>query len=173
MILNLDFLLDTLIYAFIPLGLWISLRIMKYPDLAIEQVFVMGGVIFAIATQNNISLPLIFVLLLMFATSMGFINGFLRFKLKVNAIILSLIMSYCYYSLSLYFMGKPNLSLSSHYDFIDSKIILIAIVSILAIIITLFYFLLKSNVGNKVIATGCNDSLSNGLRHYRRTCCQR
>jgi putative ABC transport system permease protein len=163
MILNIDFFVDTLIYSFIPLGLWISMRIMKYPDLAIEQVFVMGGGIFAIATQNNIQIFWILFLLLAFATTMGFVNSLLRFKLKINAIILSLIMSYCYYSLSLYCMGKPNLSVSNYYDFIDSKALLIIILVLLTIIVLAFHFFLKSNIGNKVIATGCNDSLSKGL----------
>jgi putative ABC transport system permease protein len=163
MIVNIDFLVDTLIYPFIPLGLWISMRIMKYPDLAIEQVFVMGGVIFAIATQSNIPTPFILLLLLAFAAIMGFINSLLHFKLRINAIILSLIMSYCYWSLSLYCMGKPNLSLSNHYDFIASENILIAIVIIFAIIVVAFHFFLKSNTGNKIIATGCNGSLSRGL----------
>lgn len=163
MFLNIDFFIDTLIYSFIPLGLWISMRIMKYPDLAIEQIFVMGGVAFALMTKHSFPVYAIFIMLLVLSILLGLINGFIRYKLHVNAIILSLIMSYCYYSLSLYSMGRPNVSLINYYDFYSSSILLSSILIFIIIAILFTHYGLKTNIGNKIIATGCNENLSYDL----------
>lgn len=163
MFLNVDFLIDTLIYSYIPLGLWISMRIMKYPDLAIEQVFVMGGVTFALLTQHNISLCGIVISLFTLSIILGLVNSFFRYRLGVNAIVLSLIMSYCYYSISLYSMGKPNISLMNYYDYYSSTILLLAIVVVLISTIIIIHFGIRTKIGNKVVATGCNEYLSRDL----------
>lgn len=161
--INLNLFLDLIIYSLIPLGLWFSLRIMKYPDLAIEQVFVLGGVIFALCIESQANISVLLTTIVFSSIILGFTTSLIRYKLSINPIIISLIMSYIYYSISLVLLGKPNLSLSEYYNRLDSTFLLLLLLSFFCLITITTHFLLKSNIGNKVIATGCNSALSKGL----------
>lgn len=161
--INLNLFLDLIIYSLVPLGLWFSLRIMKYPDLAIEQVFVLGGVIFALCIESQVNISYFIISIICSSIILGFVTSIIRYKLAINPIVISLIMSYIYYSMSLVLMGKPNLSLSEYYNRIDTKYLLFGVLTFFVITTIIASFLLKSNIGNRVIATGCNSTLSKGL----------
>jgi len=51
---------DVAVYLGLPLSLWISFRIIGYPDLALEQLFVLGGVVYACGLANGWSILAIF-----------------------------------------------------------------------------------------------------------------
>ena len=163
-----NLIVDVLIFSLIPLGLWVSFRIMRYPDLAIEQVFVLGGVIFGLIVQSGLKMAYIFPTLIVVSFILGFIISFFRHKLELNPIILSLIFSYVFYSLSLCIMDRPNLSLIEYFEHIPKIHLLIITLLILLVLIISFHLFLKSKRGTKVIATGCNSELSKslGLRSF-------
>lgn len=155
------FLIDFLIYSFLPLGLWISFRIMRYPDLAIEQVFVLGGVITVLTANSNI--PLIFtpLILILVSISLSIINSILRYKFNIHPIIQSLVMFYTYYSLSLTIMTKPNLDiLNKHIDNSSLLMFLLIFYSLLLIFYTLFF---QSKYGVKLKASASNVKLAQNL----------
>lgn len=161
--ITLNLFIDVIIYSFIPLGLWFSFRIMKYPDLAVEQVFVLGGVIFGICMLKSVDYYIIPLIIISTSFLLGITNSTIRYSLRINPIILSLIMSYIYYSISLSIMGKPSLSYGSLIENQTSSTILIFLIILFIVITAVTHIFLKSNFGNKVIATGCNHSLSQGL----------
>ncbi|MCD4771855.1 MAG: hypothetical protein K8R41_00560 [Bacteroidales bacterium] len=168
-ILNLNLIIDVLIYSLIPLGLWISFRIMRYPDLAIEQVFVLGGVIFGLISEFTTNPLAIVPFFIIASIILGILISFFRYRLSLNPIILSLIFSYIFFSLSLFLMGRPNLSLLEYYENnIPKNTLLVFALSILIVLSIAYHYFFKSNKGSKVIATGCNPDLSKriGLQSF-------
>lgn len=153
---------DVLIYMFLAFGLWFLLKVLKYPDLSIEQIFVLGGVVFGISSNADnhftVTLSIVFVIALI----LSIICSFLRFKIKLNPIIISLIMTYVYYSTSLYLMGKSGISIKNISDNNEFNYMMYSIILLITYSFFLF-FLFKSKFGLRIISIGSNEILANRL----------
>lgn len=101
-----------LIYAIMAVGVYLSFRILDFPDLTVDGSFVTGGAVTAIAIINGVP-P---ILATTFGALAGFlagcITGILHTKGKINALLSGILMMIALYSINLRIMGKPNLSLS-------------------------------------------------------------
>lgn len=99
------------IYAIMALGVYLSFRVLDFPDLTVDGSFVTGGAVAAISIVNGVS-PI-------FATLLGAITGFvagcitglLHTKGKINPLLSGILMMIALYSVNLRIMGKPQLSL--------------------------------------------------------------
>jgi ABC-type uncharacterized transport system permease subunit len=101
--------MQTGIYWFLAMGLWINLRVVRYADLAIENTMVFSGMATcAIATVGGGAITsLLTGLGLAFPASL-LLGGFSWFAwkaLRVHAVIVSLAIGYILYSLSLQSFG--------------------------------------------------------------------
>lgn len=101
-----------LIYAIMAVGVYLSFRILDFPDLTVDGSFVTGGAVTAIAIINGVP-PIIATALGALAGFLaGCITGILHTKGKINALLSGILMMIALYSINLRIMGKPNLSLS-------------------------------------------------------------
>ncbi len=162
-VFSIGFWIDILIYLTIPFGLWISFRILRYPDLAIEQVFVLGGVLASVVISNNWHVIYIVPLIITFSFFIAYKSSFFRYRLKVNPVILSLIMYYGYYSLSLVLMGKPNLSIYQFFTRLSNLDLLLLISTFWIFVAAISFYFFKTKNGIRVVATGCNSGLIDKL----------
>lgn len=106
--LPLSLIADIAIYLGAAIGLWVSFRVMRYPDLSIESLFVLGGVVFASLAETKHLLLLLPICLLASSSLIGFVASILRNKFQIHPIIVSLAAGYFFYSLSLLILGGPN-----------------------------------------------------------------
>lgn len=99
------------IYAIMALGVYLSFRVLDFPDLTVDGSFVTGAAVAAISMINGVP-P---VLATVFATVAGFIagslTGLLHAKGKVNPLLAGILMMIALYSINLRIMGRPNLPL--------------------------------------------------------------
>lgn len=103
---------DGLIFAIMALGVYISFRILDFPDLTVDGSFVTGASVAATLIVLNVN-PIIATLL---AIIIGFIVGSLTGMLhaigKINALLSGILMMIGLYSINFRIMGdKPNVSL--------------------------------------------------------------
>ncbi|MGN8647671.1 ABC transporter permease [Gracilibacillus sp. HCP3S3_G5_1] len=100
-----------MIYALMALGVYLSFRILDFPDLTVDGSFVTGGAVAAISIVNGVP-P---VLATFYATIAGFlagvITGILNTKGKINPLLSGILMMIALYSINLRIMGKPNVAL--------------------------------------------------------------
>lgn len=100
-----------IIYAIMALGVYLSFRILDFPDLTVDGSFVTGAAVAAISIMNGV--PPIFATVL--ATLAGFLagcfTGMLHTKGKINALLSGILMMIALYSINLRIMGQPTLSL--------------------------------------------------------------
>ena len=100
-----------LIYAIMALGVYISFRILDFPDLTVDGSFVTGGGVAAISIINGMD-PIVATL---FGAVVGFfvgcITGLLHTKGNINPLLAGIIMMIGLYSVNLRIMGQSNLSL--------------------------------------------------------------
>ncbi|KMY50703.1 ABC transporter permease [Peribacillus loiseleuriae] len=109
-----------LIYAIMALGVYLTFRILDFPDLTVDGSFVTGAAVTAIMLVNGYS-PLISTgaaLLAGFAA--GSITGLLHTKGKINPLLSGILMMIALYSINLRIMGKSNIPLFSESTIITS-----------------------------------------------------
>lgn len=99
------------IYAIMALGVYLSFRVLDFPDLTVDGSFVTGAAVAAISILNGVP-PLLGTILGALAGFVaGCITGVLHTKGKINALLSGILMMIALYSINLRIMGQPNLSL--------------------------------------------------------------
>lgn len=100
-----------LIYAIMALGVYLSFRILDFPDLTVDGSFVTGGAVAAVSIISGIP-PAIATLLGALAGFLaGSITGILHTKGKINPLLSGILMMIALYSINLRIMGHPQVSL--------------------------------------------------------------
>lgn len=100
-----------LIFALVALGVYISFRLLRFPDLTVDGSFPLGGAVCAvlIAAGSN---PWLATLVATAAGAIaGTITGWLNVKLKIMDLLASILMMIALYSVNLRIMGGPNVPL--------------------------------------------------------------
>ncbi len=100
-----------LIFSLVALGVFISFRLLRFPDLTVDGSFPLGGAVCAILTSSGTN-PYVATLAAMAAGALaGLITGWLNVKLKIMDLLASILMMIALYSINLRIMGGPNVPL--------------------------------------------------------------
>src|SRR5690625_2299392 len=99
------------IYAIMALGVYLTFRILDFPDLTVDGSFVTGAAVAAVSIMNGIP-PIVATALGAFAGFLaGCVTGILHTKGKINALLSGILMMIALYSINLRIMQSPQLSL--------------------------------------------------------------
>ncbi|WP_096198948.1 ABC transporter permease [Bacillus sp. FJAT-45350] len=102
-----------IIYAIMALGVYLSFRILDFPDLTVDGSFVTGAAVAAMLIISGYP-PIIATLLAVVAGFLaGCVTGILHTKGKINPLLSGILMMIALYSINLRIMGRPNLPLLS------------------------------------------------------------
>ncbi|MEN5180838.1 ABC transporter permease [Comamonas sp. 4034] len=154
-----------LIFALVALGVFISFRLLRFPDLTVDGSFPLGGAVCAVMITSGYS-PIVATIGAALAGAVaGLITGWLNVKLKIMDLLASILMMIALYSVNLRIMGGPNVPLindptlfnqlqpSGMEDYVFRPLLLIVIV-ILAKLAMDWFFLTER--GLAIRATGTN-----------------
>ncbi|QGQ44578.1 ABC transporter permease [Metabacillus sediminilitoris] len=100
-----------LIYAIMALGVYLSFRILDFPDLTVDGSFVTGAAISAVLIVNGVNPFLATLVALMIGFLAGCITGLLHTKGNINPLLAGILMMIALYSINLRIMGKSNVPL--------------------------------------------------------------
>lgn len=167
---------EGLIYAIMALGLYITYKILDFPDLSVDGTFPMGAAVTAMLILKGVHPALTLVLSFAAGLLAGCITGLIHVKLKVRDLLSGIIMMTALYSINLRIAGKANLPIFSKETifenaFLDAVvpealdpylvcIILFVIVLVCKILLDLF---LKTRAGYLLRAVGDNEVLVTSL----------
>jgi putative ABC transport system permease protein len=102
-----------LIFGLVALGVLISFRLLRFPDLTVDGSFPLGGAVAATLISAGMD-PFSATLAATFAGAVaGMITGWLNVKLKIMDLLASILMMIALYSINLRIMGRPNVPLIS------------------------------------------------------------
>ena len=167
---------EGLIYAIMALGLYITYKILDFPDLSVDGTFPMGAAVTAMLILKGVH-PVL-TLLISFAAGLlaGCITGLIHVKLKVRDLLSGIIMMTALYSINLRIAGKANLPIFSKETIFENAfleavvpkaldpylvcIILFVIVLVCKVLLDLF---LKTRAGYLLRAVGDNEVLVTSL----------
>lgn len=99
------------IYAIMALGVYLSFRVLDFPDLTVDGSFVTGAAVAAIAITNDFSTVLATLLALIAGFLAGCLTGLLNTKGKINPLLSGILMMTALYSINLRVMGQSNIPL--------------------------------------------------------------
>lgn len=146
-----------LIFAFMALGVYITFRILDFPDLTVDGSYTTGGAIAAIMITNGFSPWLATLAALAGGMLAGTCTGLLHTKGKINGLLSGILMMIALYSINLRIMGKkPVLSLMGEDTLFSSMNPLLVMPFVVLIIKLLMDLFLRTDLGLALRATGDN-----------------
>ena len=100
---------EGLIYSIVSFGVYITYKILDFPDMTVDGSFPLGMSITAVLSLMGVN-PIL-TLFISFACGMvaGILTGLIHVKLKVGDLLSGIIMMIALYSINLRIAGRPNL----------------------------------------------------------------
>ena len=153
--------------AALGLGIYISMRIFNLPDITTDGSYTLGAAVTALLISKQFSPFLTLPFVILAGGIAGACTGYIHTRLRVNALLSGILVMTALYSVNLMIMGRSNIPLinvtnifnaiSIPLDETYSSFVLLSI--FLFILCTLLYFLLKTDFGIAMRATGNSDSM--------------
>ena len=171
MALLLSVLEQGLIYAILALGVYITFKILDFPDMSVDSSFPLGAAVTALMISKGMS-PLLTLPVSMIAGALaGMLTGLIHVRLKVRDLLAGIIVMTGLYSVNLHIAGRSNVQLFT-FDtifknaFVSSlpfevqtyvPVIILAILTVLVKLLMDLYLATRS--GFLLRATGDNPTL--------------
>lgn len=154
-----------LLFALVAMGVYITYKILDFPDLSVDGTFPLGAAISAALLVNGVNAWVSIIVATIGGAMAGAITGFLHVKLKISNLMSGILVMMGLYSVNLRIMGKSNIPLfNTNYIFKDTKIspifIILAIVIVVKVILDLY---LKTKRGFLLTAVGDNEQVVSSL----------
>lgn len=155
---------QSFILGIMALGVYISYKILDFPDLSADGSFALGGAIIAISLK--IGLSAIFGSILAFIAGLlaGLLTGVLHVKFKISNLLSGILVMGILYSINLRIMGRANIPLfnENHLFKIEFSPFLLALIVLLLCKLLLDLFL-KTGTGYTLKAVGDNPQMVQSL----------
>ncbi|GFZ34517.1 ABC transporter permease [Clostridium zeae] len=153
-----------LIFAIMAQGVYITYRILDFPDMSVDGTFVLGASVAAVFISNGMN-PYLATLLAFLAGMLGgSLTALLHIKFNISNILSGILVMLGIYSINLRVMGRPNIPLFNKNTIFNHN--LPNVVTILLIVLTtkiLFDLFIKTKLGFLLRATGDNHQLVTSL----------
>lgn len=153
-----------LIFGVMVLGVYITYKILDFPDLSVDGSFPLGAGVTASCLVLGIN-PFIATFLAFGAGLLaGSVTGFLHVKFKITNLLSGILVMIGLYSINLRIMGKANIPLFNQETIFSNSLKPIIIIAVFAILIKVSLDLfLKTKFGFIIKATGDNPQLVTSL----------
>ena len=151
---------QSLIFAIMVLGVYISFRILNFPDMTVDGTFPLGAAISAKLLTLGVNPYLTLLVVLIAGATAGAITGLIHTKLKVKDLLAGILVMTALYSVNLRVMGKSNIPLFEEDNIFNTEYsMMITIVVLILISKFLLDYLLKTKFGFALKALGDNENL--------------
>ena len=165
---------EGLVYAFVAIGVFLTLRVLAFPDLTVDGSFVVGGSLAAVMIAGGCNPFLAIIVAFVGGLACGAITGLLNTKLRLPALLAGILMMVGLYSVNLLIMGRPNIPLLRSITLFDSvalwfgtvrsPLLVIIVLAVIAFIVfMLLNWFLHTEIGLTLRATGDNEQMVRSL----------
>lgn len=158
-----------LIYGLVAFGIYISFRVLDFPDLTVDGSFPLGAAVAAVLIMEGWNPWLATGSAVLAGMAAGAVTAILNVKLNILNLLASILTMIALYSINLRIMGRPNIALlgeetvltpwySLGLDYHHVPVLLFVIVVFIALI--LLWRFMKSETGLAMRATGANPRMA-------------
>lgn len=163
-----------IIWGIMTLGVYITFKVLDFPDLTVDGSFALGGAVSAILISNGMN-PFITLFFSFLAGSLaGLATGILNTKLQIPGILAGILTMIALYSINIRVMGgRPNiplLGMATSLTIIQNILSLSKVVSDLLVgfvfsvfIVLIMYWFFGTEMGCAIRATGNNEKMIRAL----------
>ena len=161
-----------LVYGIMVIGVYLTFRILDFPDLTVDGSLPLGASISAVAITNGVNPYLSLVIALAGGFLAGMITAILNTKFKILHLLASILTMIALYSINIRIMSGPNVALLGQETVFDAVIGLgvpahlagLIIFGIFALIVLSFIiWFLGSEIGQAILAVGDNPQMIRSL----------
>jgi putative ABC transport system permease protein len=165
---------EGLVFGFVAIGVYLTFRVLGFPDLTVDGSFTLGAAVTAVLIVNGVNPSLATLAALGVGLCAGLATSLLNTKLRIPALLAGILVMVALYSINLRIMGGANVSLLreatiftqvSEFLGVGTRIARSLIVAgVLAVIV--FFILnwfLRTEIGLALRATGDNEQMVRGL----------
>ncbi|KXS43327.1 MAG: putative ABC transport system permease protein [Candidatus Frackibacter sp. T328-2] len=100
-----------LVYGIMALGVYLTFRILDFPDLTVDGSFPLGAAVTAKLIVSGVDPVLATLVAIVIGALAGVITGFLNTKLKITGLLSGILTMTALYSINLRIMGRANIPL--------------------------------------------------------------
>jgi putative ABC transport system permease protein len=152
-----------LIYGIVAIGIYLTFRIIDFPDLTCDGSFILGSAVSAILVKSNCNPWLSLIAALCAGGIAGITTGFLYTRFKVTNLLAGILVSFMLYSINLHIMGGiPNLTLFNNSTiFSQPPLIVLILISLMISGIITYIFMTDFGLGLRSI--GQNQKLAQNM----------
>lgn len=165
-----------MIYAIMALGVYITYKILDFPDLTVDGSFPLGAALSAVLINHQVNPLLCLLLSFVAGTFIGILTGLINIKLRVRDLLSGIIMMTALYTVNLRLAGRANLPFYNARTVFDNdlvkavlpkalynyRVLIISFVILLALKYLLDWYM-STKSGYLLRAVGDNETLITSL----------
>jgi len=165
---------EGLVFGFVAIGVYLTFRVLGFPDLTVDGSFTLGAAVAAVLIVKGVNPFLATLAALGAGLGAGLATSLLNTKLRIPALLAGILVMIALYSVNLRIMGGANVSLlreitifslTSQLLGLDTRIAYqLVVAGVLAVIV--FFILnwfLRTEIGLALRATGDNEQMVRGF----------
>lgn len=161
-----------LVYGIMVIGVYLTFRILDFPDLTVDGSLPLGAAISAVAITSGINPYVSLVLALAGGFVAGMVTAFLNTKFKILHLLASILTMIALYSINIRIMSGPNVALLGSNTVFDPVIQLgvpahyagLIVFGLFAVLVLGFIiWFLGTELGQAILATGDNQQMIRSL----------
>jgi len=158
-----------LVFALVALGVFLSFRVLKFPDLTVDGSFPLGGAVAAALITAGSDPFLATAAAALAGAAAGLVTAWLNVRLRILHLLASILTMIALYSVNLRIMGRPNIALLGESTVFTPLAALglpayVSVPAALAVLVVAVKLLvdrfLASEIGLAMRATGANDRMA-------------
>ena len=156
---------EGMIYAIMALGVYITYKILDFPDLSVDGTFPLGSAVTAMLLVKDVNPYIAMIASLLTGAVAGMITGIIHVKFKVRDLLSGIIMMTALYSINLRIAGSANVALYSRKTIFGSPLLAesTTVILILAVIVLVVKIAMDMYMNTKsgllLRAVGDNETL--------------
>lgn len=145
-----------IIYGLLAVSVYLTFRVLDFPDLTVDGSFVLGGALSVLLIKNGVSPYLALILPCLGGILAGLTTATLHLKFKINGILASILVMTMLYSINLRILGSANVSIFSEITIFGNQPLWTNIAVCLIFLIPMMW-LFQTYLGLILIAVGQNE----------------
>jgi len=158
-----------LVFGLVGLGVFLSFRVLNFPDLTVDGSFPLGAAVSAALIVSGVDPYLATVIAIACGCLAGLVTAFLNIRFGILHLLASILTMIALYSINLRIMGRPNVAIISEPTVLSAfeglglamvyvKPLLAGVVAIAAVLLVARF--LTSEYGLAMRATGANPRMA-------------
>ena len=161
-----------LVFGLVALGVFLSFRVLQFPDLTVDGSFPLGAAVAATLIVSGVNPYLASLIAALAGALAGLVTAWLNLRLKILHLLASILTMIALYSINLRIMGRPNVALLGDETVLTplealplpsywlAPVLFLIVVAAAKLLVDRF---LASEIGLAIRATGANPRLSRAL----------